>query len=113
VAGAAPAGALRLSRITQRYDHSGLRRQRGGNGRSWSEGRRSGEQRASGRVIAGRGALPFRPELLGETDRRLTGGADERRVMVPSDKNSVYIAETPLLDDIQCTNGTSSGLRGK
>ena len=55
-------------------------------------GPRSGEKRASGRVVGRIGALECRSEPLGRSDRRPTGGADEREEVVPADEKKVYIA---------------------
>jgi len=51
--------------------------------------------RVSGRVVGWGGALECRSESLGRSDKRPTGGADEREEEVPADEKRVYIAYTP------------------
>ncbi len=68
----------------------GLRRHRRGNGGGWPEGRRSGENRASAGLIGRIRALECPSVPLGRSDRRPTGGADEREDRVRSDEKAVY-----------------------
>jgi len=55
-------------------------------------------------VVGRIGALECRSEPLGRSDRRPTGGADEREEVVPADEKRVYIFYTR-----QC-GGTRLGL---
>jgi len=65
-----------------------------------SDGRRRAEQRARRQVVGRIRALECLSEPLCGSDRRPTGGADEREEVVLSDEKGIYIAYmslTPLM----------------
>jgi len=70
----------------------GSEAERRGFGGGWPDGRRRGEERASGRVVGWIRTLDCRSEPLGRSDRGPTGGADEREEVVSAYENRLYTA---------------------
>ena len=69
-----------------------------GFGGGWPDGRRSGEERASGRVVGRIRALECRSEPLGRSDRRPSSGAHEREEVVPAHEKRVYATYTQMYE---------------